>query len=110
MNLTAIEQIQVYNLLDNIFTYAGISDCNANSSISVTIRNKTLDYLETISESYFSHTAVGEDPLIVLNSQFNVFLAKTTICSLFELKINFGDSVSPKLQLFQKLGASYDCN
>eukprot|EP00330_Aristerostoma_sp_ATCC50986_P011646 CAMPEP_0114602344 /NCGR_PEP_ID=MMETSP0125-20121206/24928_1 /TAXON_ID=485358 ORGANISM="Aristerostoma sp., Strain ATCC 50986" /NCGR_SAMPLE_ID=MMETSP0125 /ASSEMBLY_ACC=CAM_ASM_000245 /LENGTH=133 /DNA_ID=CAMNT_0001812409 /DNA_START=1042 /DNA_END=1444 /DNA_ORIENTATION=- len=77
-NLTEEESAKTYTTLNNIIGYAGESDCNATGNITDSMRNKTLDYLESVAKSYFAQTVVGGEPLIENTELYDIFMVKTT--------------------------------
>ena len=78
--LTETEQKKSYESINNIINYAGESDCTATGDVTNEMRDQTLEYFDKISDSYFSDAAVGEEPLVKVNDEYNAFMALTTPC------------------------------
>ena len=50
--LEAEESAKVLNVYDKLLEYVSLKDCNANSNLTITLKNRTKAYLDSIAEGF----------------------------------------------------------
>jgi len=55
-----------------------------------------------MAEGFLDETIVGDEPVIEISDNYNIYVKKTTECSISDDLIEFGDGVSPEIRVTPK--------
>ena len=62
--------------------FAALEDCDAEGELTSDLSDKIRGYLDQVADGLEAAALAGEDPLILKNKNYNMYIHKTTECAV----------------------------